>query len=70
MDARAIAELAGVGVGTLNVWVQRGLIPGMSTGARGRQREFDDVAATNVLLIATLVRLGWTAPLASTIAKE
>jgi hypothetical protein len=70
MDARTVAELARIGVGTLNVWVQRGLIPGMSTGARGRQREFDDSIAIDVLIIAELVRLGWSAPLASAIASQ
>jgi hypothetical protein len=67
MDARTVAEIADIDVGTLNVWVQRGLIPGMKTGARGRQRDFDLDTATHILIIAHLVRLGLGAPLASVI---
>src|SRR5256885_14711188 len=70
MDARAVAEAAGVGVGTLNVWVQRGLIPGMKTGASGRQRDFDLDTATYIAIVSELViRMGITARTASTITK-
>src|SRR5580704_10977643 len=65
LDARSVAKAARVGIGTLNVWVQRGLIPGMVTGARGRQRDFDLDTATNVALIAELVRLGLAVAAAS-----
>jgi hypothetical protein len=64
MDARAVAEVADIEVGTLNVWVQRGLIPGMTIGARGRQRDFDLDTATHILIMAKLVRLGFGAPFA------
>jgi len=64
MDARAVAEIADIEVGTLNVWVQRGLIPGMTIGARGRQRDFDLDTATHILIMAQLVRLGFGAPFA------
>jgi hypothetical protein len=70
MDARSVAEAAGIGVGTLNVWIQRGSIPGMTTGSRGRLRDFDLDAATKVGLIAALVRLGLDAPVASQAATE
>jgi len=69
MDARTVAQIAGIEVGTLNVWVQRNLIPGMTIGARGRQRHFDLDTATRVLIIAELVRFGLGAPQASFIAK-
>ena len=49
MDARAVAEIAEIEVGTLNVWVQRGIIPGMSVGTRGRQRDIDLETAIFIL---------------------
>lgn len=70
MDARAVAEATGVEVGTLNVWVQRGLIPGMTVGARGRLRDFDVGMATHIAIITELLRLGIAAPLASMIAVQ
>jgi hypothetical protein len=68
MDARAVALAAGIDVATLNVWVQRGQIPGMSIGARGRRRDFDVETATRVAIIAQLVRFGMGAPQAAFIA--
>jgi hypothetical protein len=65
MDARAVAEVAEIAVGTLNVWVQRDLIPGMTVGARGRQRDFDLKTATDIVIMAALVRFGFGAPAAS-----
>src|SRR5262245_60570776 len=70
MDARAVSEATGIGVGTLNVWIQRSLIPGMDIGARGRQREFDLDTATHILVMAELVKLGFGAPFASQIAQQ
>jgi DNA-binding transcriptional MerR regulator len=70
MDARAVAETAGVGVATLNVWIQRGLIPGMTVGARGRQRDFDLDTATHIMIMTEIVKLGFGAPFASEIAKS
>jgi DNA-binding transcriptional MerR regulator len=58
MDARAVSKAAGVPINTLNVWVARGFVPGMTIGARGRQRDFDLKTAINVALIAALTRLG------------
>src|SRR5215469_16719857 len=69
MDARTVAQIAGIEVGTLNVWVQRNLIPGMTIGARGRQRHFDLDTATRILIIAELVRFGFGAPQASFVVK-
>ena len=69
MDARAVCQVAGIEVGTLNVWVQRGLIPGMNVGARGRQRNFALETATHILIMAELVRLGFGAPAASNWAR-
>jgi hypothetical protein len=70
MDARSLAAAAGVNIGTLNVWVQRGLIPGMTIGTKGRQRDFDRETATGVLLLAELVQFGVGAPIASQIVSE
>jgi hypothetical protein len=70
MDAKAVAQAAGVAVGTLNVWVQRDLIPGMQPGARGRLRDFDVKTATHIAIMAELARLGIGAPTAATIASD
>jgi hypothetical protein len=70
MDARAVAEAARIGVGTLNVWVQRGSIPGMTVGSRGRQRDFDLDTAIHIAIMSELVRAGVSAPAASRIATE
>jgi hypothetical protein len=69
MDARTVAAVAGVEVGTLNVWVQRNLIHGMKIGARGRQRDFDVDTATHIAVMAVLMQLGVGAPLASLLAR-
>jgi hypothetical protein len=68
MDARTVAAIAEIDVGTVNVWVQRGLIAGMTIGARGRLRDFDLETATHISIMAQLVRLGCGAPCASWIA--
>ena len=65
MDARAVAEAAGIPVGTLNVWVQRGLIPGMKVGSQGRQRDFDLNTAIGIGIVGEFVRFGFDAPVAS-----
>jgi len=70
MDARAVAEAADLGVNTLNVWVARGLVPGMSIGTRGLRRDFDLETGTAVIVMAELTRFGISAFMASEIAKE
>ena len=69
MDARAAAFAAQVTVGTLNSWIQRGIIPGVSVGAQGRLRDFDLDVATAIGIICELVRHGLSAPRASKIAE-
>jgi len=61
MDARAVAQAAKIDVNTLNSWVQRGQVPGMSPGGRGRRRDFDLDTATRVAIVAELVQLGMAA---------
>jgi hypothetical protein len=58
MDARAVTRAAKVKVGTLNAWVQRGLIPGMTIGASGRRRNIDVDTATQIIVFAELVNFG------------
>src|SRR5215472_7501429 len=68
MDARTVAQAAKVEVGTLNSWVHRGLVPGMTIGARGRQRHFDLNTAVNIGLIVALGHVGISALTAAVIA--
>jgi|ERR1051325_4901784 hypothetical protein len=68
MDTRAVVETAGIDAGRLNMWIQQDLIPGMSPGARGRQRQFDLKTATHVMIMAELTQLGVMASIASLIA--
>jgi hypothetical protein len=70
MDARAVSEATGVGINTLNVWVARGFVPGMTIGARGRQRDFDLKTLINVALIMEVTRLGVGAGAASELARD
>ena len=70
MDARTASRAAEVTVGTLNSWVQRGLVPGMTVGAQGRARDFDVGVATGIGIICALVRHGLSAPRASKIAER
>jgi hypothetical protein len=73
MDTQAVAEAAGVGVGTLNVWIQRRLIPGVTVGSRGRvsqPRDFDLDTAVHIAIMSELIRVGLTAPAASAIAEQ
>jgi hypothetical protein len=58
MDARTVARIAGAKLGTLNAWVQRGLIPSMSLGTKGRPRDIDNETALRIAIFAELVRFG------------
>jgi hypothetical protein len=58
MDAQTVARVAGIKIGTLNSWVQRNLLRGMTIGASGRRRDIDFETALRILIIAELVRLG------------
>jgi hypothetical protein len=68
MDTRAVMETAGIDAGRLNMWIQQNLIPGMTPGVRGRQRQFDLKVATHVIIMAELTRFGVMAGIASAIA--
>jgi hypothetical protein len=63
-----ISRVTGTPVPTLNVWIQRGLIPWIEVGQQGKARSFtlDDVF--HVACMAQLVSLGYAAPFASEVA--
>jgi hypothetical protein len=56
MDARTVARIASINLGTLNSWVQRGLIPGMTIGIKGKPRDIDLLTALRIVVFAELVR--------------
>lgn len=64
MDARSVCAAAGIAVTTLNVWIQRGAIPGWTVKGSGRARDFDFETALRIAITAELVRLGISAPTA------
>jgi len=68
VDAKTLSGIAGVAIGTLNVWISRGLIPGVGTGTQGRPRLFDLDAAIHVAIMTALVRQGYAAPFAAQVA--
>lgn len=70
MDARAVAAAADLGGNTLNVWVARGLVPGMQIGARGLRRDFTLEVGTGIIIMAELTKFGLSANVASEICKE
>jgi hypothetical protein len=65
IDATAVTRITGVQIGTINVWVQRGILPGISVGTKGLAREFDLDTVLHIAATATLVQLGFGAPFAS-----
>jgi hypothetical protein len=70
MDARTVACLVGVKLGTLNSWVQRGLIPGMAIGTKGRPRNIDADTALRISVFAELMRAGTAIDYAANIVKN
>ena len=62
MNTRELCEIAKIDPLILNVWIQRGHIPGVKVGTRGVRREFDQKTATHVVIMCELVRLGFGAP--------
>jgi len=68
VDARTVATIAGVKVGTLNAWAQRGLVRGLELGPSGRRRNIDIETAVRIGVIAALVRFGLSADVAAAIA--
>jgi MerR-like DNA binding protein len=65
IDAAAVARLTGVSVGTLNVWISRGLVPDTTLSGQGRSRLFNETQARHIAIMTALVRLGYPAPSAS-----
>ena len=61
MDARSVCAAARIAVPTLNVWIQRGVIPGWTVTGSGRQRDFDFETALRIAITSELVRLGISA---------
>lgn len=70
IDASILSRIAGVAVGTLNVWISRGLIPNVSTGTQGRARLFNLDTAIHVTIMTALVRQGYAAPVAAEMACD
>jgi hypothetical protein len=70
VDAGTVMRIAEVPVGTLNAWINRALIPGVSNRAQGRARMFDLELVQHIAVMAALVRLGYGAPFASMAAGE
>lgn len=70
MDTRYLAASAGIDVGTLNVWVQRDLVPGVKIGQSGKKRIFGHEEQFGLMVLAELVRFGLSAPRASSVAAE
>jgi hypothetical protein len=67
IDAAAVARISGVQVGTINVWIQRNLVPGMSVGTQGSAREFGVDAVLHIALMGVLGGLQFAAPLSAMI---
>jgi hypothetical protein len=70
MDARTLGAAAGVEVGTLNAWIQRGYIRHITADSRGQRRDFNVPTATHIAVMAELSHFGFGAPWASFAAKS
>jgi hypothetical protein len=68
MDSRTLGAAAGVQVGTINAWIQRGWVLGTSVEVSGRRRDFDINTASHIAIMAELMQFGFGAPLASWVA--
>jgi hypothetical protein len=69
IDAAAAERITGVKVGTINVWIQRNLVPGMSVGTQGIAREFSVDDVLHIALMGILGGLQFAAPLAEIISE-
>jgi hypothetical protein len=69
IDAAAVERITGVKTGTMNMWVQRNLVPGMSVGTQGIAREFSIDAVLHVALMGVLGGLQFAAPLSEIITE-
>jgi hypothetical protein len=67
IDAAAVERITGVKVGTINVWIQRNLVPGMSVGTQGSAREFSVDTVLHISLMGILGGLQFAAPLSAMI---
>ena len=56
MDSRTAARAAGVKMGTLNAWIARGWIPGVTVGLSGKRRNIDFETAVRVAVFAQLTK--------------
>src|SRR5205814_7338420 len=63
------SSAAGIDVGTLNAWISRGYVSGITANAQGRRRDFGIETATQIAIMWQLSRFGIGAPLASKIAS-
>jgi hypothetical protein len=70
IDAAAVERITRVLTGTVNMWIRRGLIPGMSVGTQGSAREFDFDTVLHIAVMGALGRLGFAAPFAAMAASE
>src|SRR6266566_9686017 len=68
VDSRTVAKITGVPATTINVWINRALIPGVVVGQKGVIRQFDANLVTHLAIMAAFIRIGQGAPLASAAA--
>jgi len=65
LGARETARITRVAPSTFNVWISRGLFPGVTIGPHGQARAFSANLIFHLYVVADLVRLGFAAPTAS-----
>jgi hypothetical protein len=70
INAAAASRITGIQVSTANMWIQRGLVPGMEVGTQGVERLFDIDTVLHLSVMGALGRLGIAAPLAAIGAAE
>jgi hypothetical protein len=70
IDAGAVQRITHVPSPTLNVWISRQLIPGVSSPGQGKARRFDLDTVLHIAVMGALARIGYGAPFARMAADK
>jgi hypothetical protein len=70
VDARTLEAIIGVPGSTVNVWINRRIIPGVAIGPKGRARRYKASLVFHLAIMSALARLGYDGWYTSSIAIQ